>query len=142
MQQAEDLKIKKTLGPVLFNLVKTELAKTEPAVKIVNLLPYLRKPVAYYAVAMGIDELGLNVTDKMVFFESQQTTFLNSTIKTTASVDVLASIKNKAAKMGNEYLEDMKAFLLADPTTYPEYTGQHGYPYKTDNTGKKIFVAG
>jgi hypothetical protein len=142
MRQTEDFVIRKILGHTLFAEVKAEIVKPEPAEKIVSLLPYLQKPLAYFSVASGIDEMGVNVTDKMVYFESQQPTFFNSTVKTPATADQLAVIKDKAERTGNKYLEDLKMFLLDNATTYTEYSGQQGYIYKRDNSGKKTFFAG
>lgn len=141
-QQTEDFIIKKVLGPVLYGFVKTELAKNEPHARVVALLPYLQKPVVYYSVGAGIEEIGLNVTDKMVYFESQQHTLFNSTVKTPAIADQLALIKTKANRNGDKYLEDLKDFLIDNATTYPEYSGQQGTIFKRDNTNKKTYVAG
>jgi hypothetical protein len=142
MAQVEHFAIKKLLGATLYNFVKSELTKAEPAARVVALLPYLQKPVAFLTVAAGIEELGINVTDKMLFFESQMGTILNSSVKTPANADQLGIVKDKANKTGNSYLEDLKAFLIANETTYTEYSGQSGYIYARDNTDKKTFFAG
>lgn len=142
IMQAEDFEIKKTLGASLYAYVKAEIIKDEPEEKATNLLTYIRKALAYFAVAYGINELGVNITDKMVYFESSEPNTANSTKKSPVSDNKLEVMANKASHTANLYLEDLKQYLITNAATYTTYSGQTGSVYHgRDNADKKTFFA-
>lgn len=140
--QAENFEIKKTLGPVLYAYVKAEIIKAEPSNKAANLLPYIRPALAYFAIAYGINELNVNITDKMVYFESTEPAAGNTVKQAPVDNTKLEVLAKKAEATANKYLEDLKQFLIANPTIYTTYSGQTGSVYHgRDNSEKKTFFA-
>jgi len=56
-----------------------------------------------------------------------------------ASEPVVLQLIRTAERSGNSYLDLLKSYLAADPTGFPDYSGQTGSVYKRDNTDKKTF---
>ena len=69
--QVEDFKIGALLGAKLYEVVKSEIVKDSPDAKILALIPHIQRPLAYLAVSRDSFQLGMNVTDKGLFFESK-----------------------------------------------------------------------
>lgn len=134
--QSLDLDIKKVLGADLYDEIITELAKDSPAAKVTNLVPYVQKPLVFYSIARGIDELGYNITDKGIVF-MKGTSYLDGMIKEQKATGDVMMIAHKARTTGDHYLELLKQFLIANASTYTTYSGQSGTVFKRDNTGKK-----
>ncbi|MFA6128253.1 MAG: DUF6712 family protein [Bacteroidales bacterium] len=134
--QVEDFEISALLGAKLYNLVKTEIVKDIPDGKITALIPYLRRAIAYLSVARASFQLGINVTDKGLFFESQASTLLNSAVSTPLTDQQYYLLATKSEKTGNEYLELLRGFLLANATDYPLYVSPGGSPFVRDNKTK------
>jgi len=134
--QAIDLDIKGVLGDTLYTELITEIKKDSPNEKISNLLPYVQKPLVYYAVARGLDELGYDITKKGVTYMKSATNS-PSMRREQADHDTVFNMARKAQDTGDRYLEAMKQFLIANATTYTTYSGVSGHVFKRDNTGKK-----
>ena len=134
--QVEDFDISALLGAPLYKIVKEEIVKDSPDAKILALIPYIQRPLAYLAVSRASLQLGINITDKGLFFESQESTLLNSN-KTTPLTDQQFYVLGKnCERTGNEYLELLRGFLLANASDYPAYVSPGGSPLVRSNTGK------
>ena len=134
--QVEDFDISALLGAPLFALVKTEIAKPSPDAKITALIPYLRRAIAYLSVARASFQLGMNVTDKGLFFESQASTLLNSNVQTQLTDQQYHVLAKNCQKTGEDYLELLRGFLTANKTDYPLYVSPGGSPFIRNNTDK------
>lgn len=136
ISQVEDFDMSALLGASLFALVKAEIIKDEPDAKIKALIPYLQRPLAYLAVSRASFQLGMNVTDKGLFFESQASTLLNSAVSTPLTDQQYYALAVKTEKTGNEYLELLRGYLMANKTDYPLYVSPGGSPLIRDNKTK------
>jgi hypothetical protein len=141
MTQVEDFEIQGCLGAELYTRVKAEIIKAEPDEKILRLIPYLQKPIAHLSIAKASFQLGINVNDKGLFFESQDSTMTNST-KTSPLTDQQYWYLAKASEgAGMAYLEMLRGFLAVHPGDYPEYRLPSGSALIRDNSGKKSYWA-
>ena len=75
----EDTEIATILGPTAFTIVKSEMVKANPDPKVTALLPYIRKPVAYLASVLLMEESGADLTDNGLFFTSTTSGYNNDT---------------------------------------------------------------
>jgi hypothetical protein len=132
----EDFEIGALLGTQLYNLVKSEIVKDVPDVRILALIPHIQRPLAYLAVSRASFQLGMNVTDKGLFFESQETTLLNSSVQKPLTDQQYFLLATKCEKTDNDYLELLRSFLLANSSDYPLYVSLGSSPYIRSNTGK------
>jgi hypothetical protein len=142
IEQVEDFTIQSVLGASLYLKVKEEMVKDEPATEVSALLPYLKKPVVYLAVAKALGELGVNITDRSIFLESQETSSGDGIVRKTVPDNVLLPVIRAAEMSGTKYLELLKSFLVANATDYPEYSGQSGSVFTRDNSDKRTFWVG
>jgi len=137
--QVEDFDIQAVLGADLYNRVKKELAKSAPDPKIVALVPYLQKPLAHLAIARASFQLGINVNDKGMFFESQDSTQQNSAKTTPLTDNQYYALAQTSHNVGLAYLDLLAGFLAAHVSDYPEYKLPGGSPLIRDNRGKTSY---
>jgi hypothetical protein len=141
MQLIEDLDIKPLLGETIFNEIKLEMVKPKPQAKVLAILPNIQKALAYLATALLMEESGADLTDKGLYFEStssENNLILNKEPAEPYRINFLAK-RNKG--IGQNYLERLKSFLIANPTDWPSYCGQSGNVLRRNNTNKKSFWA-
>lgn len=135
----EDLDIRPTLGDTIFEEIKTEMQKDTPAEKVITIMPYIRKAVAFLATAMLMEETGADLTDKGLYFESTSAGFNNDRNKQPASAERITALAAKYRMYGSNYLEGLKSFLIRNATDWPDYSGQTGNVLRRDNANKKTF---
>lgn len=139
-----DFEIIPTTGKSLYDKVVAEMKKTsDQDQKLMELVDLIRKPLAFLSVAYGIDEFGLQVTDKGMFFETQESG-TNSNIKTTmATEEQKQQLYNRVKKTGDQYKSMLFSFLRDNSDDYPDFTqlddNTTSNPYRRDNAGKKTF---
>jgi len=136
IETAEEFDLKALLGKTLYDKVKANLSAANQDQKLSALVPYIRKALAYLAYGQSIAELGIEVTDKGLFFESQASTMQNSTIRTPLSESQAFSLSRKATETGQRYLELLKDFLLNNAHDYPDFSGEAGSPLHRDNLNR------
>ena len=134
----EDTAIRPVLGEAIYAAVKAEMATEEMDEKVLALLPYIRKPLIYYASAMLMEETGATLGDKGLYFAKNEDQQRAKVVKAPATEERIAVLVNRNRLIGNNYLEMLKAFLMEN---WPEYSGQIGSAFKRDNNGKKTFFA-
>jgi hypothetical protein len=134
--QVEDFDIQAALGAALYSRVKTEIAKTTPDDKITALLPYIQKTLVHLSIARAGFHLGMSVTDKGLFFESQDSTQQNSQKITPLSDQQYFALARTSENTGMAYMDLLAGFLSANLADYPEYTPPGGSPFIRDNRGK------
>ncbi len=137
--QVEDFEIQALLGANLFARVKEEIAKTLPDDKIIKLIPYIQKPLVHLSIARAGFHLGINITDKGLFFESQNATQQNSHVTTPLSDQQYFALARSSENVGLAYMDRLTGFLSANAMDYPEYVIPGGSPLIRTNTGKTTF---
>lgn len=143
MQLVEDLQIKPLLGETIFAEIKAEMVKDNPAAKVVAILPVIRKPIAYLAAAMLMEESGADLTDKGLYFESTSAgASYNDTNRQPAAIEKIAYLAKRSRGIGESYLESLKSYLVAHAADWTAYSGQTGSVFRRDNTDKKTFWVG
>jgi len=134
--QVEDFDIQAALGAALFSKVKTEIAKPSPDSKISRLIPFIQKPLVHLSIARAGFHMGMSVTDKGLFFESQDSTQQNSQKITPLSDQQYFALARSSENTGLAYLEMLTGFLSANLADYPEYSPPGGSPMIRNNKGK------
>ena len=141
MQLIEDTEISTILGPSAFSFVKSEMVKANPEIKVTALLSYIRKPVAYLASALLMEESGADLTDNGLFFTSIASGFNNDTERKPATSDRIAILVARNRNIGNAYLDQLRSYLTAKSSDWSEVTLSSGKVFRRDNTNKKTFWA-
>ncbi|MDP3587487.1 MAG: hypothetical protein Q8R58_05490 [Sulfuricurvum sp.] len=139
MQLVEDLDIKPLLGEAIFDEIKLEMVKKTPSAKVNAILPYIQKATAYLSTALLMEESGADLTDKGLYFEStssENNLITNDQPSESERINFLAQ-RNKA--IGQNYLERLKSYLIANAADWPSYSGQTGNALRRNNTDKKSF---
>lgn len=137
----EDTIIKTVLGETIYSEIKTEMVKDDPAAKVLAILPYIRKPLIYFATAMLMEETGATLEDKGLYFEKIDATYANDSIKGPSTEQRIASMVARNRMVGNSYLDMLKTYLADNAEDWTEYSGQTGSIPNRDNTNKKTFWA-
>lgn len=141
MQLIEDTEISTILGPTAFAFMKLEMLKANPEAKVTALLSYIRKPVAYLASALLMEESGADLTDNGLFFTSTVSGFNNDTERKPATSERIAILVNRNRNIGNAYLDQLRSYLAANSSEWSEVTPSSGKVFRRDNTNKKTFWA-
>ncbi len=141
MQLVEDLDIKPLLGETIFDEIKLEMVKKTSSAKVSAILPYIQKAIAYLATALLMEESGADLTDKGLYFES--TSSGNNLVqnKQPSESDRINFLAKRNKAIGQNYLERLKSFLIANPADWPSYSGQTGNALRRNNNDKKSFWA-
>ncbi|HCY41769.1 MAG TPA: hypothetical protein DHV48_10500 [Prolixibacteraceae bacterium] len=137
----EDLSIKPILGEAIFTEIKTEMVKVEVPAKVKNILPYIRKAVAYLSASRLMEESGSDLTEKGLYFESTSAGFKNDRSKQPSNPEQVAALAARYRAIGESYLEQLKSYLIAHPQDWPGYSGQPGNVLRRNNTNRKTFWA-
>jgi len=137
----EDMEIRPLLGTAIFDEVKAEMVKDEPAAKVLALLSYIRKPIAYLSTAMLMEESGADLGEKGLYFDSTSAITISGKNKQVTNSDRIALLAARNRSLGNAYLDQLKSYLVANVTDWPTYSGQTGNVIRRDNTDKKTFWA-
>jgi len=135
----EDTEIRTILGTSIFEEIKAEMVKDVPAAKVVAILPYIRKPIAYLSTAMLIEESGADLTEKGLYFDSLTANKDSIITKKPSSGDSIATLYSRHRMHGNSYLDQLKSYLVAHISDWPVYSLQIGSVYNRDNAMKKTF---
>ena len=141
MQLVEDLDIKTLLGETIFDEIKTEIIKQEPAAKVLAILPYIQKALVYLATALLMEESGADLTEKGLYFDSTDAYNNLMTNKQPSESDRISFLAKRNKAIGQNYLEQLKSYLIANATDWPTYCGQTGNLLRRTNTDKKSFWA-
>jgi len=141
MQLVEDLDIKPILGKAIFDEIKLEMVKKTPSSKVSTILPHIQKALAYLATALLMEESGADLTDKGLYFESTSSENNLTLNKEPSETDRINFLAKRSKGIGQNYLECLKSYLIANPTDWPSYSGQTGNVLRRNNTYKKSLWA-
>ena len=140
-----DFEIKPVLGNALYSKVLAEMQKdADQNADLMALVPVIRKPLAFLSVAAGIDEVGMQVTEKGLFFEMEFPMMPNTVQTTQLTPEQMAMMHQKALQSGTRYKEMLLTYLLDNQDKYPDFTQtsiENTNPYRRDNSGKRTFFA-
>ncbi len=136
-----ELALKQVLGAENLKLIWAELAKDEPAQKVKDVLPVIRKALAFMSVAMLMEDSGADLTEKGLYFESKISGYNNDTKVQPSEKDRIAALIKRDNGIGESYLRELKNHLKDHAADWDNYVATTGYIHNRDNTGKKIFVA-
>jgi hypothetical protein len=139
LQYIEDTEIRKILGDQIYEAIKTEMIKESPELKVTEILPYIRKPLAYLASAMLMEESGADLTEKGLYFSANKSVNLNNTEHSPSSSDRIALLVARNRNYGNCYLDQLRIFLETNRDKWPDAVVTTGKLFRRDNTGKKTF---
>jgi hypothetical protein len=142
MQFIEDTEIVPILGSATYAYLKAEMVKDSPAVKVTALLPYLRKPIAFLASAMLMEESGADLLDNGLYFTSTIASNGNDIEKKPAAADRIAILVMRNLSFGNAYLDQLRSYLTANAADWSDVISSTGKILRRDNAGKKTFFAG
>ena len=137
MQEVIDFEIAPLLGDEYTNLI-TELSQESPDPKYSDLVPFIRKPLAFLSCAMLIEKTG-NLTDRGFFFEGKNSLFPDDTTKSMAQGEAAWTMAKSYRDTGERYLKALSQYLIDN--LFTETGSTEGGPYNRDNTDKKTFVA-
>jgi len=136
-----ELALKQVLGVDNLKLIREELAKDEPAQKVKDILPVIRKALAFLSAAMLMEDSGADLTEKGLYFESKISGYNNDTKVQPSEKDRIAALIKRDSGIGESYLLELKNHLKDHAADWNDYVATTGYIHNRDNTGKKIFVA-
>lgn len=134
----EDTAIKTTLGATIYDALKTEMAKDEPAAATKAILPYIRKPLIYLASALLMEETGATLDNKGLYFEKFTGVEPDNKLKAPSTEERIAALISRNRMIGNSYLEMLKSYLVEN---WEGYEGKTGRLPNRDNNNKKTFWA-
>jgi hypothetical protein len=139
MQLIEDTEIATILGPVAYEYVKSEIVKESPSDKVKELLPYVRKPIAFLASAYLMEESGADLLDNGLYFSSTMAFAGNDTERKPSSSDRIAILVMRNRNIGNAFLDQLRTYLKVKAADWTDVTPSTGKLFRRDNTDKKTF---
>lgn len=139
MQLVEDADIAPILGPIAFEYVKTQMLTDNPAEKVIKLLEYIRKPVAYLASALLMEESGADLKDNGLYYTSTIAISNNDSEHKPAAGDRIHVMVNRNRNLGNAYLDQLRSYLVAHASDWPDVVPSTGKILNRNNRDKKSF---
>jgi len=137
----EDMSIRPILGEAIFNEIKNEMVKADPVAKVRDILPYIRKAVAYLAASRLMEESGADLTEKGLYFESTSAGYRNDRNKQPSNPEQVVALATRYRAIGESYLEQLKSYLIGHIPDWPTYSGQTGKAFRRNNNDKRTFWA-
>lgn len=138
MKNVEDLELAPYVGPENLNYILSELKKEEPSTKVINILPYLRNPVAYLSAAMLMEESGADLTHKGLYYTGQRG-IANSDYVMPAIEERTIELIKRNKNIGMRYLSRLRKYMSDNPSDWGGTPNPRSFFHNRDNTGKKIF---
>ena len=124
-----------------FKEIKAEMIKDAPADKLKAILPYIQKPLIYLAAAELMNETGGFLDSKGLIFNKTAATFPGNKVTNPGTPETVMKRVNLNKLKASQYIEALKAYLIANIASWEEYSGQTGSLFSRDNTDKKSFWA-
>lgn len=137
IERNEEFEVKSVLGTDLYNAIKADMVKDSVGIRTTSLLPYIQKPLVYFSLADSIEEQGVNIRNRSVFFASRGISFPNDTREEQILGENAASLVRKYKGTAENYIQLLKDYLNANSEIYSEWTVNTDTPYHRDNSGKK-----
>jgi len=137
----EDFELKKLFGATLWEYIKTEMASDDPAEKVTALIPYIKNPLAYLAVAYLMEETGADLAENGLYFTAWIANDKSQQEKLPASTDRIKTLVDRNKGIGANYMAELKNYLKANATDWPTFSPAPAYPINRNNTNRKTFWA-
>lgn len=142
MNIVEDFKILPFIGRDFYEELKEQLLEgelTSPNGKAVEII---KKAVAFHSMSQGYVELGINIKDNGLVFETSDDPDYKKT--TTVNGLELSALIKSSRENGDRYLEQLKDHLHENIDDYPTYEDSGAYDatntaHLRDNSNKKTF---
>jgi hypothetical protein len=141
MKVVEDLRIKIVLGNTNYNFIKAEMVKEEPDVKVIGILPYIRRPISYFSTALLMEETGSDLSDKGLVFEGIKSNYNDHSNKGPSTESRIVAMIQRNKNLGDSYLSLLRNYLLENAEDWNGYTQPRRGMVNRDNKGKKTFWA-
>jgi hypothetical protein len=142
-ERVVDFEIVPLMGRVLFNKVVDEMRKEDDQdPDLMALIPYIRKPLAFFAVANGLDEIGMQVTEKGLLFETQIAGSGTVIQRDQISPEQRDWLHKKTLTTGIRYKSMLFDYLRDNASKYPDFlqgAQKSINPFRRENSGKKTF---
>ena len=135
----EDTTIRKALGDAIYTEIKSEMVKDNPSEKVLEILPYIRKPLIYLASALLMEETGAVLGNNGLYFNKTDSSMRNTTISQPSTEERILAMIKRNRMIGNSYLDALQSFLLANSDVWENFTALTGSVFNRDNTDKKTF---
>lgn len=139
MNLVEDMEIYPILGSDIYIAIKQEMVKDTPDEKVLKILPYIRKPIAYLSSALLMEESGADLTEKGLYFDATRAIDTNTSEHQPSTDSRIGILVSRNRSIGNIYLDQLKSYLAANVTDWPSYASGSSSVIRRDNTDKKTF---
>lgn len=144
MNIIEDSKIIALIGRAFFDELKTQIKEITLTIVNAKAVEFIQKAVAFYSIAQGLVELGINITDNGLVFETREGGDFDYNKDTSVTGDELSNLIASARKNGEMYLGYLKDHLHENIDDYPTYRDSDQYDetntaHIRDNSNKKTF---
>ncbi|NQU53582.1 MAG: hypothetical protein HQ522_13695 [Bacteroidetes bacterium] len=137
----EDTILRLALGEVIYQEIKAGMILDVIPAKVTAILPYIRKPLIYFATALLMEETGATLGNNGLYFEKLNGNSPDNKIKQPSSEDRILAMIKRNRFIGNSYLDALKSYLLANMDAWEDFSGTTGSLFNRDNTNKKTFWA-
>jgi hypothetical protein len=141
MSLVEDTQLRQVLGEDNYVFVKEEMVKAQPDVKVVALLPYVRKPIAYLSTALLMEDSGAELGDKGLYFEGRSGVTLSDTQILPATAERINLLVKRNRAIGEGFINALQQYLLDHAIDWGNYAMPVGSFPRRDNDGKRAFFA-
>ena len=139
IQLLEDSEIAPILGPVAYDYIKAEMVKDTPADKVLALIPYIQKPIAFLASALLMEESGADLLDNGLYFSATGLTRDSNTIQQPSAADRIVLLVTRNRSYGNVYLDQLRSYLVKNAADWADVIPSSGRLLQRDNTNKNTF---
>jgi len=141
MNIVEDFKILPLIGRDFFDELKTQIKDNSLTTENSKAVEKIKKAVAFYSIEQGLNEIGVNIIDNGLVFQTREGDYKKDT---SVKGEELSALSKSARENGEKYLEYLKDFLHENIDDYPIYEDSEQYDstnttHIRDNTEKKIF---
>ena len=137
----EDTTIKLALGTDIYDEIKAGMILDDIPEKVSKILPYIRKPLIYFASALFMSETGATLGNNALYFDKSESTAGGISNKVPATEERIMDLIKRNNFIGNSYLDILKTFLISEAESWSNFDGKTGSLFNRDNTNKKTFWA-
>lgn len=133
----EELTIQPTIGATFFTALKTKAALTAPvwSAPEKQFLAYLHQAIAYLAVAEGVPQLNVQISNQGISVIAPGTEGnTTSNRKKNAPESQLSLLMRKSAEMGQRWLSRAVIYLNEHTDDFPDYDPLHNQPEAEEET--------
>jgi predicted house-cleaning noncanonical NTP pyrophosphatase (MazG superfamily) len=144
IKQAEEFNIIPLIGREYFDELKEQILDNDIDETNVPVIEFIRAAVASHAIARGVTQIGISITDNGIFYQTAtggQFDYKNENLLKPDEVDALF---RNARDTGDHYMALLKDFLHENIEDYATYAASSAYDstnaaHIRDNSNKKTF---